>query len=181
MHAGYTGPRAAAWVSPPRSLRRGQAGEHRRRRRPAIIERAYSEQSGAFSAITTRTAPSSISSEQSFETTFVPAAPTHAPPHAHLLLSPFHPLTCPCLPSPPEELRRDHRTDASYYDYERWTHIQCAKYSGGPRWSDATSAAHTACGASADELRSDAIVALNVTWMNLRGVGFRAEQLCGRE
>lgn len=73
------------------------------------------------------------------------------------------------------------KTDPSYYDYERWTHIQCAKYSGGPRWSDPTSAAHTACGASADELHSDAIVALNVTWMNLRGVGFRAEQLCGRE
>ena len=78
-------------------LRRGQAGEHRRRRRPAIIERAYSEQSGASSAINIPTAPSSVTSEQFVETTFVPAAPTHAPTHAHLLLSPFHPLTSPPL------------------------------------------------------------------------------------
>lgn len=68
----------------------------------------------------------------------------------------------------------------SYYDnYGRFK--ACNDVHGGRKWSDYVLDGTTACGKSIRTMKSNAIVAMNVTWLNERGIAARTDDLCGRE
>lgn len=72
--------------------------------------------------------------------------------------------------------------DGSYYDNANFPyHPACDAAAGGPGWAQPTNEGSTACGASVKDLNTNAVVAMNVTWLNQNGYAARLDELCGRE
>jgi hypothetical protein len=75
-----------------------------------------------------------------------------------------------------------HDTDASYYDHADFPyHPACDAAAGGPGWAKPTNEGTTACGPSVKDLDTNAVVAMNVSWLNQNGYAARLTELCGRE
>lgn len=73
-------------------------------------------------------------------------------------------------------------TDASYYDHADFPyHPACDAAAGGPGWAKPTNEGTTACGPSVKDLDTNAVVAMNVSWLNQNGYAARLTELCGRE
>ncbi|GMK59670.1 hypothetical protein CspeluHIS016_0802760 [Cutaneotrichosporon spelunceum] len=69
-----------------------------------------------------------------------------------------------------------------YYDHSNFPyHPACDAAAGGPGWAVPTNEGTTACGQSVKDLNTNAVVAMNVSWLNLDGYAARLENLCGRE
>ncbi|BEI79631.1 hypothetical protein CcaverHIS002_0101600 [Cutaneotrichosporon cavernicola] len=69
-----------------------------------------------------------------------------------------------------------------YYDHANFPyHPACDAAAGGPGWAKPTNEGASACGQSVKELNTNAVVAMNVTWLNSDGYASRLENLCGRE
>lgn len=60
-------------------------------------------------------------------------------------------------------------------------HPGCDAVNGGAGWSNYVLDGTSACGKSIKAMKTNAIVALNVTWLNERGIAGRIEEFCGRE
>ncbi|BEJ10702.1 hypothetical protein CspHIS471_0101240 [Cutaneotrichosporon sp. HIS471] len=69
-----------------------------------------------------------------------------------------------------------------YYDHANFPYQPaCDAAAGGPGWAKPTNEGTSACGQSVKDLNTNAVVAMNVTWLNLNGYASRLENLCGRE